>query len=106
MTRSGQNEDGEQASSGIRVTFSGGETFFASVKGSEKLFVPEPLVLRCGLLADIRDQGDTNHQAVVIQLQISDAKAWLKCAKVVNSEELTREDDATLLGALKVSSPI
>lgn len=106
MAKIRQKEDGEHARSGFRVTFSGADTFFATVKGSEKLSIPEALVLRCGLLADIRDQGDHSQHEVGIELPMSDAKSWLKCAKVGKSEELFTQPHAILLGALKVSNPM
>lgn len=105
MTASRQITCNELVHSGFFVTFSDAEALFVSVTGDEKVSIPEELVQRCGLLVDIRDQDASDEEHVPVPLSIRDAKSWLTCATMDKAAELRLQDDATLLGALKVSRP-
>lgn len=105
MTSPYPGKDGERLKSGVLVRFAADETLVTSVTGSKTLSIPEDLVQRCGLLADIRDNDDSGYHEVAIQLSMRQVECWLKCTTLGDAGELLRHDADTLAGALKVIRP-
>lgn len=88
---------------GLCISFTDADVFFASVTDSEKLRIPGLLVQRCGLLSDIVGQHDSSEHEIPIQVRMQHAKSWLRCAELGDDSDWVKHDDDTLLGALKVS---
>lgn len=81
----------------------GGESM-AFVCGTQSVDVPEQVVNRCGLLADLCNQMQQRAD-VSLPFSFDDAIAWLDCVNLLaagDSSSLLEKDYCTALSALKV----
>lgn len=105
MTVTSETEDSLLSRASVCISIDGVGVSFAAVAGSEKHPIPGHLVQRCGVLAEICDQYDASQLDIPFPLPMPHAQSWLLCAELGSASDLFRQDDTTLVGALKVRDP-
>lgn len=92
-----------------RIVFTDTGTWLAStVLPGESHKIPETLIQRSSLLADMRGDGEDLGYEVQLPFSMADAQSWLLCAElaIANDADLVTRDYQTLLGALTVRDSI